>query len=135
MKEKEVDYGKRCLELFKKQDLDMCSSKTARCCLGKASELFCLIFPKSGMMQNGIVYKQGILTCHTKEKDCLSLPTPNASDALVILSQKKSIKKVFTKKQQETVIYHCQLNGLTPDQTTTLYECIMGFPPNWTKIE
>ena len=133
--EKEADYGRKCLELFAKQDLAMCLSKTARSFSGKVSTPYYKTFPKQGMMQNGDVYKLGTLISRIKEKESLLLPTPNASDSRVILSKISSIINQFTQKHQDKLLYQCQLNGLTPNQTIEVYECIMGFPKNWTQTE
>ena len=96
--EKEADYGKKCLELFAKQDLTMCLSKTARSFSGKVSAPYYKTFPKQGMMQNGNVYKLGTLISRIKENESLLLPTPNASDPLIILSNPASYKKYYQKK-------------------------------------
>ena len=96
--EKEADYGKKCLELFAKQDLTMCLSKTARSFSGKASAPYYKTFPKQGMMRNGTVYKQGTLIYRTKEKDCSLYVTPHASDSLIVLSNPINYKKILSKK-------------------------------------
>jgi len=86
-------------------------------------------------MQNSNVYKLGTLISRINENESLLLPTPNASDTLIILSKPASYKKYYQKKYQDKLLYQCQLNGLTPNQTIEVYECIMGFPKNWTQTE
>ena len=96
--EKEADYGKRCLELFAKHDLDICLSKTARCFSGEVLKPYCKIFPKQGMMRNGIVYKQGTLISRTKENGSMLYVTPSACDAIIILSATSGYKKILSKQ-------------------------------------
>ena len=102
---------------------------------GEVLKPYCKTFPKQGMMQNGIVYKQGTFISRTKENDSMLYVTPSACDAIIILSATSSYKKYYQNKHQDKLLYQCQLNGLTPNQTIAVYECIMGFPLNWTKTE
>ena len=52
-----LDYGVRCIELYGKLDLDMSSLRTAQLSFFEDSNGSYAIFPKSGMMRNGNVYR------------------------------------------------------------------------------
>lgn len=91
--------------------------------------------PKSGMTVNGNVYMQPSLATTIEGKEFMLLPTPSKSDAYIILESSDQYKKYYQHGHQDKTLYQCQLNGLTPIQTINVYECMMGFPLNWTSEE
>ena len=133
--EQEAVYGKKCLELFAKLDLNTLSLKTVQCSLIEDLTPLSLTLPKSGMYLNGNVYLLRNLGLTISESGFMELPTPSKCDALVIMKSLSAFKKYYQKKHQDRTVYQCQLNGLTAHQTMNYYELMMGFPENWTKIE
>src|SRR5574344_117577 len=133
LKEKEQDYGKNMRELWGRLDLNTLSLKTAQCCLFQDLNKSYATFSNSGMMLNGDVFMLPTSDFHTIAKGSMVLPTPIASDGLIILNKVQSYKKFYQRKKQDRLIYQCQLNGLTANQTMKLYEWMMGFPKNWIR--
>lgn len=132
---REVVYGKNMPELFGKLDLDTSSLKTAQCSLFEDSSKSYAILPEWGTMQNGGVYSLRSLVSQTIEREFMELPTPIATDALVLPANIESYKKLFEQGSQEKLSYHFLLNGLDATQILENYESIMGFPKDWTRIE
>lgn len=129
------DYGENTIGYWGKLDLNTLSLKTAQCLLFEDLNKSFVIFPKAGMIVSGNVYQLRNLDTIIKESVYMELPTPVKSDAKIILKFLESYRKYFQKKHQDKLIYQCQLNGLTPDQTIGVYEWLMGFPLGWTKEE
>ena len=71
-----LDYGVRCIELYGKLDLDMSSLRTAQLSFFEDSNGSYAIFPKSGMMRNGNVYRMPTLVSTIAGRGCTLLPTP-----------------------------------------------------------
>lgn len=90
---------------------------------------------KSGIAWNGNVYTQRNLDTLTTDKDFTVLPTPCKKDSSAIMKSLNAFINYYKAKHQDKLLYQCQLNGLTPAQTIEMYECVMGFPKDWTKVE
>ena len=75
-----LDYGVRCIELYGKLDLDMSSLRTAQLSFFEDSNGSYAIFPKSGMMRNGNVYRMPTLVSTIAGRGCTLLPTPTKSN-------------------------------------------------------
>ena len=69
-----LDYGVRCIELYGKLDLDMSSLRTAQLSFFEDSNGSYAIFPKSGMMRNGNVYRMSTLVSTIAGRGCTLLP-------------------------------------------------------------
>jgi hypothetical protein len=132
--ERGVDFGMNITKLYAMLDHHTLLPKTLQCCLFEDSNESLPIFPKSGIALNGKLYERVISDIHIREKGFLSLPTPVKCDAKIILKKVSSFRKYYDNGHQDKLLYQCQLNGMTPRQTLTVYELMMGLPENWTKI-
>lgn len=127
--------GKNMPELYGRLDLNTLSLKIAQCSLFEDWKECFATLPKSGMTVNGNVYMQPSLATTIEGKEFMLLPTPSKLDAYIILESSDQYKKYYQNGHQDKTLYQCQLNGLTPIQTINVYECMMGFPLNWTSEE
>lgn len=95
------------------------------------------IWPKSGVMRGGTVFRPTLVELNTSEKEFALWPRPIASDGEAWKKNKKcdpmsSIRKCWENgKQDRTIYYHIQ-KGLSPNQAADLNEMMMGFPKGWT---
>ena len=134
-KETGQDFGKNSGEYYGKLDLNTYSLKTAQCSLFEDLNTCYAILPKSGIMRNGKLFRRKSLVFPTYDKECSLWPTPCKSDAKILMNTLESYKNYYAKKYQDKLIYQCQLNDMTAEQSMNLYESMMGFPKDWTKIE
>lgn len=136
LSEQKASFGLSISELFMKCNPGTSLLKILLSYEMQESNLSYMTFPKSGMMQSGNVYRLHSLVTGIKGKDVSLLPTPLKSDGTksgMFKSSKKLMK--YLEIHTDRLIYQCQLNGLTAQQTVTMYETIMGFPKDWTEIE
>ena len=132
-----ADYGANVRVCLGKFDRNTPSLKTSQICWQDSGALglaeYCGTFPRSGSMQNGIVYQLPNLAMTITEIGSGLLPTPGARDG---------------KDLSRTRPYCAALKRKTPSLTTLLlqnnlhwtlvvnaYEAMMGYPQNHTKIE
>ena len=76
-------FGGKCTESLASYDQESRCWKTCQHSLFEESKKFLGRWPKSGMMQNGVLYQQAepvVSGHHTNVKDCSLLPTPLKSD-------------------------------------------------------
>lgn len=132
---KDHPFGMNMRVWLGKLDLEQLCLKTAQCCLIEDLNKSYLTWPSSGMMLNGDCFMLPSSDFRTSEKGFLELPTPAASDGKVLLKKAESYKEYYLKGHQDKPLYQFQLNGLTADQAMRMYEWMMGFPENWTKLE
>lgn len=128
-------YGKNTKEFCAKLDLDTSSLRTAQCSFIEDLNKSFATLPKAGMTVNGNVYRLPNLASTTRESGFTVLPTPSKSNAKVLLRYSAQYKRYFQNGHQDNPLYQFQLNGLTSDQATMMYEWMMGFPIDWTKEE
>jgi len=79
-REHDQDYGQNFTESFANYDQDTRLWRTQQGCFLSEWAEFLETWPKSGMMRNGKCYRQKNLGHSIYEKECFSLPTPQASD-------------------------------------------------------
>jgi hypothetical protein len=135
LKGKGLDCGKNTPVLYGKLDPSTLSLKTVQCLLFEDLNTSYATFPQWGMMRNGECFMLRNLDSTTEENEYMELPTPSAADAKIILTKVESYRKYYRNEHQDKVLYQCHLNGLTAKATMEVYEWMMGFPKNWTKIE
>jgi hypothetical protein len=133
--ETEAVYGAKCLELFGKLDLNTSSLKTAQHSLLEDLNECYATFPKSGIMQNGNVYRASSLERNINEKEYTALPTPMASDNKHFMNRVDSVLRRVKIGKQIALVSVCQMNGLTDQQIVSLYEGVMTFPINYTELK
>ncbi len=130
---KVVTSGQRWLPLLKNYVQDSSLAKTCEVLLTNkwVSNAVSLTWKVSGMKPSHLLFQllpsiqQG-----TDETGCGFLPTPTASDAVRAKFKKKSILKSLENGGQMTLIYLVTLS-----QAPKVYEAMMGFPKDWTKLE
>lgn len=127
--------GENMREYYGRLDLATSSLKTTQCSLFGDLSVSFATFPKSGMTANGRVYRLRSLASSIGEKDCMVLPTPVKSDAIILLKSSEKYQAYYRNGHQDKLLYQLQLNGLTADQAMNMYEWMMGFPQDWTKEE
>jgi len=135
LKDTEAVYGAKCLELFGKLDLNTSSLKTAQHSLLEDLNECYATFPKSGIMQNGNVYRASSLERNINEKEYTALPTPMASDNKHFMNRVDSVLRRVKIGKQIALVSVCQMNGLTDQQIVSLYEGVMTFPINYTELK
>ena len=133
--EVEAVCGQNMPGLYGLLDLNTLSLRTPQLSLLEDSEEFSVTFPKSGMMQNGNVYRQKALDTLTREKDSMLLPTPNATDGHFgfLISIRENLEK-YMREHQNRLAYILRLKNLNEKEIVTIYELIMNFPLGWTEL-
>src|SRR5690606_9198759 len=99
-KENAVGCGVKCGELFGILDLNTSSLKIVQLYLFEDLSKSYATFPKSGMMRSGKVYQTLLLDTHTKEKDCMLLPTPTKSDYKATFANKEPLTRYLESGHQ-----------------------------------
>lgn len=133
LKEKGLDYGVRCLELYGKLDLNTSSLKTAQCSLFEDSKESYATFSKSGMMRNGNVYRIPLLDSPIGEKECIYVLTPTRTDGL----RYKFSLTSLSKKRNHSIgsLAECLAVNFGVKITPSFCEWIMGFPIMYTELK
>ena len=130
----EAVYGVKCSALFGVLDPNTLSLKIAQCSLFEDLKECYATFPKSGTMLNGKVYQQKHLDTHIKEKDCIALLTPTASDGMRKSFKLQSLIKRYQKHPVGNLAE--QLAGQYETKITANFcETMMGFPLSWTELK
>jgi len=100
-------------------------------------EEFSLIWPKSGMMQNGTVFRLRLLEQSNAAKECSLWPTPQASESFRLKMKLESSLKGIKKSRKgggAVDVSRVIAEEFSAYPTPNLYEWIMGFPQNWTEV-
>ena len=126
-------FGRNSGEYLGKLDPNTYSLRTAQCLLFEDLNMCFATLPKSGIMRNGKLFRRKSLVFRTCGKEYSLWPTPCKSDAKIILNTLKSFKNYYKNKYQDKLIYQCQLNAMTAEQSMNVYELIMGFPKKLDK--
>src|SRR5690606_10946063 len=92
-------------------------------------------FPKSGMMRSGKVYQTLPLDTHTKEKDCMLLPTPTKSDYKATFKEMEALARYLGSGHQIRLMDILCQKGFTKSQRVMLFEMAMGFEAGHTELE
>lgn len=123
------DYGQNCAELLAKLDPITQSWKTCQTCLMVDGEngfqSFLKIWPRSGMMQNGIVFKLPLLAHHISGTVSGLLPTLRASTGKPAKGREGLFSKHYRHQLEEYI------NGKPNPQFA---EWMMGYPQMWTDV-
>lgn len=126
--------GKRLCGLQKRFPPNGFSVKTCRRCEQEDSRKCSVIFPKLGMMRNGIVTERPGLTPLTKENASSLLPTVTANTA-----KNTSLGINWNMREKK-----CHLDGVFMNQhglkngerlQPAFLEWMMGFPIGWTEVQ
>ena len=127
-------YGVKCIELYGRLNLDTYSLRTAQCSLFEDLKESYAIFPKSGIMQNGNVYRTPTLVSTIREKGCTLLPTPTKSnDKRGGFKSGAKLKQYLSRHQNNTVDF-LSLKGFTKCQIVSILESMMGFRAGHTEL-
>lgn len=127
---KEVAYGLKCIELCGKLDLATLSLKTVQCCLFGDLNKSYATFPKSGIMQNGNVYRVPTLVFNRVGNDYIVLPTPTKSIAKGAMKNRYFGSPTYRGNLHE-YIRDGEQDSLYPHPV--FLESLMGFPIGWTE--
>ncbi len=135
--EKEVDCGLRCLGLFARFDLKSFLWKTCQILLNLGLDQSYLIWPKSGIMQNGVCWEAEIVEEYIKEKEFgFSLFTPTSTDyKRNNLSTPMWKRRMETRKSPGTLPEQLAWMGFENILCPTLPEKMMRWPIGWTDLK
>ena len=131
---KEVGCGVKCLGLFGTLNLGMSSLKILQLCLFEDLNKSYATFPKSGIMQNGKLYRTSLLDTHTKGKDCTLLPTPTKSDYKATFANKEPLDRYLKSGHQVRMMDILCHKGFTKSDRVKLFEMVMGFDIGHTEL-
>jgi hypothetical protein len=129
--------GHSCSTPFAIYDQNTQSWKTyeATCLLDL--EPFLQTWPQSGSMQNGECYEQPTLARHTDENECLSWPTPTASNWLTTTTVHNTRTRLSNGQKYSARL----VQALALREPTAIgyvnpewLEWLMGFPTGWTDL-
>lgn len=135
LKEKEAVYGKKCVALYGRLDLNTSSLRTAQLSLFEDSKPYYATLPKRGIMLNGDVYQILSSDSRTKEKGSILLPTPTKSNDKRGGYKDPEKLRAYLSKYQNCVVDILSLKGFTKCQILKLLESMMGFPIGATELE
>jgi hypothetical protein len=116
-----------------KYDQDSCSWKTAQCSLITDSDESLVIYPRSGMTVDGLLWEQTRLERNTTETEFGLLPTPTARDFNGHTITKKR-PKGFNKVLPNVFKLEFQLQGQCYPHPT-FSEGLMLWPVGWTDLK
>ena len=135
LSEPALDYGVRCIELYGRLDLGSSSLRTAQLSFIEDSNEYYAIFPKSGMMRNGGVYRTPTLVSTIAGKGCTLLPTPTKSnDKRGGFKSGAKLKEYLSRHQTNTVDF-LSLKGFSKCQIVNILESMMGFEVGHTALD
>ena len=132
---KDLGCGPKCLNLYGFLDLNTSSLKTAQTSLFLDLKESYAIFPKSGIAQNGNVYRTTLLDFHTKEKGYTLLPTPTVSDKNARFARKDALDRYLNSGHQIRIMDILCQKGFTKLQRVQLLEMVMGFEIGHTELQ
>ena len=127
--------GKNTPVYLGKLNLGTSSSRIAPSSLGVDSRSLFAIWPKAGIMSNGKCYQLATLDTPTFASEYMLLPTPCRVDGRFMVNSLDQLATYYRRGHQDKTIWQCRLNGLDPTQTLAVYNYMMGFPPNWAKLD
>ena len=135
LREKDPVYGKRCVVLYGKLDLNTSSLKTVQLSLFEDLKSCYATLPREGMMQNGSVYQTVNSASTTRERESILLPTPiKSSDKRGGFKDGEKLK-VYLSKYQKNTVDILSLKGFTKCQIVNISESMMGFPIGVTELD
>lgn len=129
-REKERDYSDTRSELLAKWDANTSSWKTSQASFQEDLETFSGRWPKSGSMQNGIVFRHQTYRMTTRVNDYLSLPTPNARDGKDL--SKTDAYLAARARHSPSLATTLLTQGVPWFRISMHYELAMGFPLGWS---
>lgn len=122
--------GQRLSQPFASYDRDTCSWKTSQACLlTNTLDKYSEIWPRAGLMQDGVCYQLAPLVRHTHVKGCSYWPTPRAIMGKSGWAHGNPGKGRYRKE----VIDRCNAVGWTP--SPKMQEAIQGMPLGWTDLK
>lgn len=128
-----LDYGDTYLEPFAWYDQKSRCWRTYQRCWIEGWARFLETWPQSGMIRNGIAYRQRPLDCPTKEKDFMQLPTPLASDYKGTSRKRYMGSQNFRSGRITEALRNCQGD---PTYTHPQFaEAVMGLEKDYTLLE
>ena len=149
LKLREADYGQRSFDLLARYDPNSFSWRTSQISLadqqedqGLGSAEFSEIWPRSGMMRNGIAYQLPLSALHIPETGCGFWPTPNKSNGFAPFSTLTMLRKQsgetrpsgakpgFDLKWEPRAVPYLVNGWINP----ILSEWLMGFPIGHTAL-
>ena len=128
--EKSLVFGLKQGELLANYNRQSSSWKMSQLSLLGDCQQSLEIFPNSGMIRNGELYLLEKPVPFISEKECLSLPTPRASDwkgARIQKSQESS-----GRGERNSLMDYFRANGNWAYPPKEIVEYMMGFPEGWT---
>lgn len=131
--ESEADYSMNLSAPFARWDQESLCWRTWQLCLLEGLTRYSERWPRSGLMLNGIVYRQQPLVPRTKETECLSLPTLGKNEGKGS-SRNRYLGSPHFRGSKAS-------EGLRTCETDPIYlhpcfaELLMGFPIGWTDLE
>lgn len=135
LKEKEADYGKKCIAFYGRLDLNTSSLRMSQLSLFEDSKPCYATLPKRGIMLNGDVYQIRSSDFRTKEKGYILLPTPTKTNDKRGGFKDLEKLRAYLSKHQNCVVDILSLKGFTKCQILQLLESMMGFPIGATELE
>ena len=135
LQEKDLDFGVRCLELFGTLDLSTQSLKIVQLYLFEVLSESYATFPKSGIMQNGNVYRTSLLDTHTAERESTLLPTPTKSDHKATFAKVEALTRYLKSGHQIRAMDILAQKGFLKSQRIAILEMMMGFEIGHTELE
>lgn len=126
-----ADCGLKCLEYVGKLDPYTSSLKIVQQSLFEDLNECYATFPKSGIMQNGKVYRASALDCNRAGNEHISLPTPVKSSANAAARNRYLGSSTYRGNLQE-YIRDGEQDGTYPNPE--LIELLMAYPVSWTEL-
>ena len=138
-----LDCGGNSLEPLAFFDHDSLSWKTCQRLLFGGLESFSAIFPRSGMMRNGILFPRMSSALPINETEFSLWATPQASDAKRMAFSREAHLKQQARNARLgfgtgpaglNAVAHCQIE-YDGCPTANFFEWLQNFPMNWTAID
>lgn len=128
-------FGVRCIELFATLDPNTQLLKTHQLYYTEDLKQSCKTYPKSGIMQNGKLYRTSHLDSLTDGRDCMLLPTPVVSDKNVSFATMAALIRYLQSCHQTRLVDILKLKGFSKSQIVQQLEEMMGFPITHTELK
>jgi hypothetical protein len=134
--ENEADCGERWHALLARYDHNTSSWKTRQCSLLADLELSLEIWPRWGLMRDGVCWEQDTWERPTLEKDAGLWDTPCKGDAHPRAYNRNKVYNGSGQKHLQAQAYekltpHCVMGGKLNPQWV---EWLMGWPMGWTEL-
>ena len=132
--EPEADCGVKCLGYVGRLDPNTLSLKTAQLSLFEDLKKSFATFPKSGIMQNGNVYRTSLLDTHTGERGSTLLPTPTKSDHKATFAKVEALNRYLESGHQIRAMDILAQKGFLKSERIAILEMMMGFDIGHTEL-